>query len=676
MGKLVSASGMDFLSPISLIPGLGPKRVLSLNESGIESIGDLLYYFPRRYVDRTLFVPLNEAGSYLNKIITVKGKITQTRLERGRKSRFRVLLTDDSGSIELLWFQGVRFYSADIKNDMKLIVTGKVNIYGKCQMVHPMIEKIKDEESERNFKSILPSYTITSSMREAGIQNRILIKSLEWVLNNLAHYPQILPSIIETEKNFPPLRTSLQKIHFPDDLQSIETFRMRIKYEELYKTALTVYLNKRKFASPGRKMVPGELFDKFIKSLPFSLTPDQKKAVGTLFADAASCHRMHRLLQGDVGSGKTLVAFCACLPALNEGFQVAWMAPTEVLARQTFNIISKWLESFGIKTGLLISGLPPIEKQRILSSLSSNELRFVIGTHALLQPAVEFKQLAMVVIDEQHKFGARQRSSLHEKDTASDFLLMSATPIPQTLARTIYGDLDIVSIFNRPGGRIPVSTHIVPDEKRTDMEQFVLKRIQEGDKVFYIVPRIEQEDELESPALNNIETAYEHLTKGTFSAIRISCVHGKMTSDEKEKVMHEFAHERASLLLATQVVEVGIDVPDAAIIIIENAEMFGLAQLHQLRGRVGRGTKKSYCFLLPGHDIDEIAKKRLSAFCKEHDGFKIAEMDLRFRGPGQISGYKQSGWDDLAMTDILNDVPLFREIQVKLENILTHESPR
>jgi ATP-dependent DNA helicase RecG len=670
MSKKSCISSLDFLSALSTVPGLGPKRVEALHESGIETIGDLLYYFPRRYIDRSIKVPLDQVKHHEGEVITVEGEVTRARLEKGRKGRFRALLTSAEGELELIWFQGVQYHKSGISTGMKLIATGKISYYGKYQIVHPLIDKIS-ENGQGNTHSILPLYSICSSMREAGIQNRILMKAIEWTINNLSHFPQVIPEIIISQKNFPSLKECLYNVHFPSSLSTLDRYKTRIKYEEFYKIGLTVYWNKKKFLLPGRSMKPGNFFDKVKGILPFKLTSEQQKAIDVLFADALDIKRMHRLLQGDVGSGKTVVALCACTPALYEGYQVVWMAPTEILAIQTFKLVLSWLQPLGIKVGLMKGGSAVSQRKELLSSISNGELQFIVGTHALLQPSVVFKNAGMMVIDEQHKFGARQRLTLQEKNPESDFLLMSATPIPQTLARTLYGDLDLVSILKCPEGRTPVSTHLVPEDKRRDMESFVLDRIKSGERVYYVVPRIESQDEFDESEVKNVETVYDQLIKGTLSSVNMGYIHGKMSADEKELKMNEFLSGKTPLIVATQLIEVGMDVPDATVMIIENAERFGLAQLHQLRGRVGRGSKKSYCFLFSAENCDEDAKKRLLMFCKENDGFKIAEMDLKFRGPGQVSGMKQSGWDDQVMSDIINDIDLFREVQEQVEKLLS-----
>jgi ATP-dependent DNA helicase RecG len=460
-------------------------------------------------------------------------------------------------------------------------------------------------------------------------------------------------------------------MHMPANPGLLEPFLDRLRYEELYRLALTLRWSKREFRHPGRSLTAGELPSKLQARLPFELTSDQREAIAVLHRDAAEHHRMHRLLQGDVGSGKTIVALFACLPALNCGMQVAWLTPTEVLASQTHALFSRLLGPLGFSCALLKGGISSADKRNLLFNLRNGKLNLVVGTHALLQPSVGFDKLGMIVIDEQHKFGLDQRLVLQRKDPAADYLLMSATPIPQTLAKTLYGDLDIVTIRSMPSNRKPVSTHVVTLAKRLDMLQFVRQTVtgEEG-QAFYIVPRVEASEEETDPGLQSAIAMYDTLRRDLFSEIPIGMVHGRLAPDEKERVMKAFAEGALKVLVATTVVEVGVDVPQASIIVIENPELFGLSQLHQLRGRVGRGTKKGFCFLLVQDELEEVTLRRLKDFCRMHDGFAIAELDLKYRGPGEVVGSRQSGWEDLRLVDILRDAPLFVEIQQEVDRIL------
>jgi ATP-dependent DNA helicase RecG len=659
---------LDFLSPVSLCDGIGPKRDAALRESGIETVGDLLYHFPRRYIDRSKIIPLGSIGSFIKTACTVSGTIEKVHVERGRRGRLRALLSDGTGSIELLWFAGVPVFRNLVKPGNRFLVTGKVGHYIHFQMVHPMIERLH-ESNEFDHTTSLPVYPITEAMREAGINHRSLSKAIGWALDHCTHFPNPLPFAVEKKRSFPPLETCLRQIHRPETIDKLERYTARLRYEELYRIALTLRWSRRAFALPGRSMHPCGLDSSFRSTLPFSLTEDQEKAITLLYADAASKHRMHRLLQGDVGSGKTLVAFFACLPALASGLQVAWLAPTEVLALQTFRLIEKWLAALGMNTSLCRGGMNQANKVDLCSGLAAGTVRFIIGTHALLQPDIRFKHLGMIVIDEQHKFGVEQRLALHEKDKASDLLLMSATPIPQTLAQTLYGDLEVVTIEKPPKGRLPVATHLVPDHKRVDMERFVRTLIEkEHAAAYWVVPRIEKDDA--EDVVKDAGTIFESLSHGSMHGIPMACLHGRLAIEEKEHIVRQFIEGSVRLLVSTTVIEVGIDITHATCIVIENAERFGMAQLHQLRGRVGRGGAKAWCFLLSPLANDPDTAQRLSYFCAHSDGFEIADKDLELRGPGEVGGFRQSGWEDLKMADIVRDAPLFREIQAEIEQHL------
>lgn len=663
------APRLDFLSPLSCVPGLGSKRIAALNESGIETIGNLLYHFPRRYVDRSEIIPVAKLPEYIDKSCAVIGTITRTQVERGKRPRFRIQVTDVTGSFEAIWFHGIPIFRKSLLKGKRILLYGKVGKYVTCQMFHPLVETISANKSSADIP-FLPQYPLTGSMRDARIQQKAIFNAIHWVLKNLKHYPQILPQKIEKKKSFPSLETCLHAIHIPTDPESLDPYFNRLRYEELFQLAITLRWSKRKFALPGRCMGPGDYSDTFRKSLHFTLTDEQEKAIQILFKDAASPQRMHRMLQGDVGSGKTVVAFFACLPALNEGLQVAWLAPTEVLARQTYQIISKWLKVFNIEAGLLKGGMSSSQKREVLAGLNSKKLSFVVGTHALLQPSVTFSKLGMIVIDEQHKFGAEQRLIIQQKDSASDFLLMSATPIPQSLAKTLYGDLEIVTIRSIPKGRKPVKTHLVPKEKQREMESFIANELlKKASQAFWVVPRIDNVDNRDND-IKDIDAVFKNLKKGSFARIPVEAIHGKVDGREKERVMNEFTLGNVKMIVATTVIEVGIDVPDATIMVVENAERFGLSQLHQLRGRVGRGNNESFIFLLTGENPGDKAKERLQRFCKIHNGFEIADLDLKLRGPGEVAGFKQSGWDELHIADILEDADTFREIQEELDALL------
>jgi ATP-dependent DNA helicase RecG len=663
---------IDFLTPIGKIPGFGPKRVAALNSVGIKRVGDLLNYYPVKYVDRSKVVDINDVGIALGNVpVTVVGAVSAARTEYFGRPKFRVTISDGGGALDALWYiRGMKLAVGE-----RLMLTGSVMAgRGRPLMIHPVIEKLTGDAPAR---PILAVYALRGALREAGVNQTLLRRAVEWALCNIEaeSYPLALPEAIEKAKGFPPLRDCLRQIHIPGDLSAPDIYRARLKYEELYKLALDLRWNRRKFALPGYAMEPGELEGRLRAALPFALTESQEAAVAVLRADAARPTRMHRLLQGDVGSGKTVTALFAALPALNSGRQVAWMAPTEVLARQTKAVVQKYLDGLGIRVEYIGAGDTP-DKRRALSELASGELRFAVGTHALFMPSVNFRNLGMAIIDEQHKFGAAQRLRLHEKGPRGDFLLMSATPIPQTLAKTLYGDLDVVGIASRPG-LAPISTHIVPEGKRAGMEGFIIDRVRAGERAFYVVPRIEQQDDGEGDEeggeapLKTVENVAEALRSGPLAAVPIHTLHGRMPPGDRDAAISAFKDGPPGVLVSTTIVEVGVDVTDATVMAIENPELFGLAQLHQIRGRVGRGTASSYCFLLPGASAckEEQTMERLNFICACNDGFKIAEQDLRVRGPGNAAGYKQSGWDDLLAADIIEDAEMFREILLQVDKL-------
>jgi len=683
-------SQLDFLSRLSGIPKLGPKRVAALEAAGIKSVGDLLRYYPTRYIDRSKVVDIKDVVDICNGVnnddinrndaVTVIGAVDAARVEFYGRPKFRVTVRGGGGALDAIWF--IRNMTIGVGE--RLMLTGRVAAGkgGRPLMVHPVLEKLVDGVAHR---PILAVYAIREPMREAGINQRLLRGSIEWALGKVESYPQVLPEIIENRKGFPPLRDCLRQVHLPDDLSALDSFKARLKYEELYRIALDLRWVRRKFALPGYAMSPGDLADRLRAALPFTLTESQEAAVRVLHGDAARPARMHRLLQGDVGSGKTVTALFAALPALNSGRQVAWMAPTEILARQTKFAVERYLDALGIGVGYVGAGDSP-EKRRTLGDLASGALRFAVGTHALFMPSVRFRNLGMVIIDEQHKFGAAQRLMLQDKGPASDFLLMSATPIPQTLARTLYGDLDVVEIGSRPF-RASVSTRIVPEGKRAGMEGFIHERIAAGARAFYVVPRIDRQpdDDLgdegastslsdrdgktDAPQVKTVESVAEALGRGPLSSVPIHKLHGRMSEGERDAAIRAFKEGPPGVLVSTTIVEVGVDVPDAAVMVIENPEFFGLAQLHQIRGRVGRGGMDSHCFLLPGAGACQDARtmERLRFLCGCSDGFEIAEWDLRNRGPGDAAGYKQSGWDDLSAADILEDSGMFLGILAEMD---------
>ncbi len=665
-------SRLDFLSPLILIDGIGPAKAAGFAAAGITNVGELLRFLPRRYIDRTHVVPLAAIASYVDKWCCIRGTIDTSRMERGRKPRFRIRISDETGSVEAVWFNGVAFIRGAVKKGDRVILFGKVSMYGKLQFVHPQLDVIQGSSSPLPF---VPIYTLSAPLKDAFIGQKAIRKAVAWLIKNLSHYPQVLPKVIVEEEKFPSLAHCLATLHQPPTLGDIDVCKKRLIYEELYQIALTLRFAKQKLLLPGRSLSEKGLFKRLAAELPFTLTNDQHAAIAVLFEDAAKPFRMHRLLQGDVGSGKTVVACCACLPALENGLRALWLAPTDILARQTYAVLTKFLSSVGYESGLLCGSMSAPEKKKVLADCVSGKKLLLVGTHALLSQSISLNSIGIMVIDEQHKFGAAQRLALLEKDPAADLLLMSATPIPQTLVQTLYGDLETVTIKSAPSRSRKVLTRIVPDAKREGLLAFIEREIHTTKtQAYWITPRIEDDDSDEESDLDSHHGVIHRAQSLVVSMPKVACgaIHGRQSSAEREQIMAGFVNGEVSILASTSIVEVGVDVPNASIMVIEHAQLFGLSQLHQLRGRIGRKGQESWCFLLADVKAESVAASRLAHFCSENDGFKLAEADLAMRGPGDAFGIVQSGWHDLRMQALFSDIDLFRKIQHRIDVLLTN----
>ncbi len=655
---------LDFLSPLSVIPGLGPKRLEALRAAGLERVEDLLYHFPRRWLNKSKTVPIGELID--DEAALVRGEVTAVRVERGRRSRLRVGIKDGSGTMELLWFQGFGFLRKAIQPGKTITAYGKPSRFTRMQMVHPEVDLGgSDADEQIPFE---PRYPLTGALRDAKVGQKRLKDAILWLFTNLRHFPRKLPEQLEKNYDLPSLREALFFSHFPRDLDQNDHWFERIIVEELYEMALSLRWNRKDFGLPGRPMKGAALQKEFVASLPFELTEDQRAVLRALAEVSASELRMHHLLQGDVGSGKTVTAFVAALPALAAGFQVAWLAPTTVLAEQSFKEIEAWLEPLGYAPKLLTGGTKAAERRQIHRSLALGELTFVVGTHAIISDKVSFGKLGMVVVDEQHRFGSEQRLKLQKKESRADLLMMSATPIPASLAATVYSDLEALSIRSMPKGRKVIKSHLVAPQKRADMLGFFKERLAAGEQCYWVVPRIDSvEDECND--LADLEGREIEIRK-LLPEAKLEVVHGRMKDAEKEAAMLRFSSGESRMLLATTVIEVGVNVPNATVMVIENCERFGLAQLHQLRGRVGRSSLQSWCLLLPGLHAPEESVERLQKFCETTDGFAIAELDLTMRGTGEVLGNRQSGFSDIKYCNILERADQFREIKDFLDRML------
>jgi len=638
----------DFLDQdIQFLTGVGPKRAEILKkELGISTFRDLIYHFPYRYIDRTRIYTISELTPDLQHI-QLKGKITGYE-KSGQKGKKRLVagFTDGTGSIELLWFRGERWIIDTYKPGVEYILFGKPSSYNnRLNIVHPDIDDVS--KSKELLTRMQPMYSSTEKLKDNFLSSKSIHKLVNTLLNlSAGKIEETLPGWLLKETNLISLPLALQSIHFPTDSQSLQKAETRLKFEELFFLQLNILRIRagRILTYKGYTFAKvGEYFNRFYsENLPFELTNAQKKVLKEIRRDMGTGKQMNRLLQGDVGSGKTLVALMSMLIALDNGYQAAMMAPTEILSIQHYRTLSKFLSGLGIRVELLTGSTKKAERTRIHAALEDGSLHILVGTHALIEDKVKFKDLGLVVIDEQHRFGVAQRAQLWKKsDTVPHVLVMTATPIPRTLAMTLYGDLDVSVIDELPPGRKPIKTIHITDSKRLRMHGFLKEQIEAGRQIYIVYPLIK---ESESMDYKDLSDGYESITRAfPPPKYQVSVVHGKMKSAEKEISMKHFKEGRTNIMVATTVIEVGVDIPNASVMVIESTERFGLSQLHQLRGRVGRGADQSYCILMSGYKLSVDARKRIETMVRTNDGFEIAETDLQLRGPGDIEGTQQSG---------------------------------
>ena len=659
---------------IQYLKGIGPKRKKSFSDKGINTIEDLLYYFPRRYEDRTNFS--NISGLKDGEIYTIKTQV----LAGGQRNSWRrrsfsiteAVLADKTGKINCVWFNQP-YLKEYLKPGVSLILYGKVEIYnGRMQMNNPEFEFLDSEDVDSlNIGRIVPVYTLPKGFSQRSMRH--LIKgALDEFMPKVKDF---LPFDLRSRNNLLNLAQSLINIHFPQDLILQKQALLRLSFEEFFIFQLPLVLRKlkRKEKKGVSHIVNGKLVEDFISRLPFKLTLGQQKVLAEIKSDMASAQAMQRLLQGDVGSGKTVVATLACLMSIQGGYQAAFMAPTEILSRQHYAKITSQLSGLTfngrkLRVGLLIS--QDKEKERIYQEVKEGKIDLIIGTHALLQEGLRFKSLGFIVIDEQHKFGVGQRALLPKKGNNPDVLIMTATPIPRTLAITLYGDLDISVINELPAGRIPVKTlHFSQQDKE---KGFVLARqeLEHGRQAYIIYPVIEESYALD---IAGAKKMFAELKEGGFKNFRLGLVHGKLKTKEQEEVMLKFRNKELDLLVSTTILEVGIDIPNATCMIVAHAERFGLSQLHQLRGRIGRGSLQSFCVLISDAQTDE-AKARLRAMVLSSDGFRISEEDLRIRGPGEFFGQRQHGLTELKIANPLTQLQLLKKAREEALRLISGDN--
>ena len=650
-------------TPIEYLKGVGPQRAKSLKqELSIHNFEHLLNYFPFRYIDRSKFYKVSQISS-TSTYIQLKGKISNIQqIGQQRGKRLTATFTDDTGTIELVWFRGTKWIKESIIPNTEYVLFGKPALFNhKYNIAHPEIEA---EDKEDLGESLQPFYNSTEKLKNKGLGNKAigtLTKNL--LIRAEGILSETLPQEIIGNLKLIPKDKALKNIHFPADPQILSRAQSRLKFEELFYIQLKLLRHKinrnQKFKGNVFTNVGKHLNDFYTQNLPFELTNAQKRVIKEIRNDLGSGQQMNRLLQGDVGSGKTLVAIMSMLIALDNGFQACIMAPTEILARQHSKSISKMLEGLNINLAVLTGSSKKAERKVIHENLESGELNILIGTHALIEDAVKFKNLGLVIIDEQHRFGVEQRAKLWRKNNIPPHILvMTATPIPRTLAMTFYGDLDFSVIDELPPGRKPIKTMHLYDSGRLKLFGFMKKQIALGRQVYIVYPLINESEKLD---LKDLMDGYESISRDfPLPDYAVSIVHGKMKAADKEFEMKRFKNGETQIMVSTTVIEVGIDIPNASVMVIENAERFGLSQLHQLRGRVGRGADQSYCILMSGYKLTTEGKKRMEIMVKTNDGFEISEADLKLRGPGDLQGTQQSGVLDLRIADIVKDEKILK----------------
>ena len=660
--------------------GVGPLRADMLKkELQIFTFEDLLNHFPLRHLDRTSVQAIGQINPAMDHV-QVRGVVVSMEVVGERRAkRLVVFLRDKTGIIEMTWFQGITWVQKLLQVGQEYLAFGKLGFFlGKPQLNHPEIESVREQNA--SGKAYLePIYPVTEKLKARGLNGRALGKLMEQLFLVLEEkeLPECLPKGIIKKFNFISRFQAYQYLHFPRNLVYYHKAVERMKFEELFIAQLRLGMlrsSRHRYSKGVVFTQVGEVFKTFFhKHLPFKLTNAQKRVLKEIRQDTGTGKQMNRLLQGDVGSGKTIVALMSMLIAVDNGYQSCLMAPTEILARQHAEQFLKLLKPMGIEVGLLTGSTKTAERKQILSAIESGELKIIVGTHALIEDAVRFNNLGIAVIDEQHKFGVAQRAKLWEKNQIPPHVLvMTATPIPRTLAMTAYGDLDYSVIDELPPGRTPITTVHRLDDARPQVMDFIKSEIKLGRQIYFIFPLIEASEKLQ---YEDLMKGYENV-KSWFPEPKywISMVHGRMPAEQKEINMKRFVEQDTQIMVATTVIEVGVNVPNASVMVIESAEKFGLSQLHQLRGRVGRGSEKSYCILLSGNQIGKDAKDRLSVMCATNDGFKIAEKDLELRGPGDIQGTRQSGALNFKLANIVDDRGVLDQARIEVEQILTKDA--
>lgn len=664
-----------FDTSIEFLKGVGPQRAALLQkELNIFTFGDLIQHYPFRYEDRTRFYQIKEVNELMPSV-QLKGRITEFEaLGQGNRKRLVGYFTDGSGELELVWFQGINWVLQKIKVQQEYIVFGKPNRYGSTlSIAHPEIDIVTEKKEKSGY--LQPVYSLSERLRTKHIDSKFISKIQQDLLRAAQqHLRETLPDHLLQKHLLVSKKVAINNIHFPKDYAHLTLAQHRLKFEELF----FIQLRLIKMKLVRREKFRGQVFNDasvlttfYNQHLPFPLTDAQKRVVKEIYADMKSGKQMNRLLQGDVGSGKTIVAFITILLAVGGNAQSALIAPTEILAQQHFNNLRKYAEPMGITIALLTGSVKKSARKPIHEKLQDGSLHILIGTHALLEEEVKFKKLGLAIIDEQHRFGVAQRSKLWQKneEVYPHVLVMTATPIPRTLAMTLYGDLEISMIDELPKGRKPIKTTHRYDTHRLQVNGFIKTQIDQGRQVYVVYPLIDESEKLD---LKHLMDGYESITR-TFPDIPISVLHGQMPAEAKDFEMARFKKGETKIMVATTVIEVGVDVPNASVMIIESAQRFGLSQLHQLRGRVGRGAEQSYCILMTDHKLSAESKTRIETMVRTNNGFEIAEVDLKLRGPGDLMGTQQSGALDLLIADLSKDADVLKKAREAASELLEND---
>lgn len=660
---------IEINTPIQYVKGVGPHKSRILSRLGIETVSDVLYYLPFRYEDRSNFTPVSKVT--IGDIMTVKGEVKRLGSIKTKAGIyiFQLALDDGTGVIYGIWFHQP-FLRKIFKVGQNVVMYGKVEKHGKLQINHPRYEILKGDETDSiHVGRIVPVYHLTQDLSQRGLRTI----SYRAISECCKHVADMLPVKLRAKNKLVDINFSIHNIHFPTSFENLGRAYKRIVFDEFFLLQSAIAMKKKENASIRKGVdhkVDKRKAQEFIKNLAFELTKGQAAAIEAIERDMESQKPMNRLIQGDVGSGKTVVASYALLLAISGGYQGAIMAPTEILAEQHYMTLSKMFMQYDINVVLLVQGLSQKERERVLKDIKDGNADVIVGTHSLIQEAVEFKRLGLAVIDEQHKFGVSQRARLQNNERSPDILLMTATPIPRTLVMTVYGDLDVSVIKELPPGRGEITTYWISNEQREKMYNFLREEISKGRQGYVVYPRLEESG---SDELRAAKFMYEEFRDRVFKDLKVGLIHGKMESHKKDSIMKRFKKGDIDILVSTVVIEVGIDVPNASVMVVENAERFGLSQLHQLRGRIGRGRYESYCVLVSDPGTDD-ARKRLTAMTEAEDGFEIAEEDLKLRGPGQIFGTKQHGLPEIRFGDIVRDMEIM-EIARKEAFLLIESDP-